>query len=148
MVARWALPCFCQYPDCARKFDIVVLDLQTGDIRPLVSTSDREFNPAWSPDGRYILYVADRLKHGIYVWDMLRAQSDLIYPTQPLGSYAPDWSSDSRYIIYADTILASRTGIFRLDVDACIRRLDSCLPQRLTVTPGLYSVPHWRPRTS
>jgi TolB protein len=125
--------------------DIDILDLQTGDIRPLVSTSDREFNPAWSPDGRYILYITDRSKHGIYVWDMFEAHSNLIYPTQPLGPDAPDWSPDGRYIIYADTLPESRTGIFQLDVEACLRQLNSCLPQPITVTPGLYSVPRWRP---
>lgn len=138
---------FTSDPTSRGNLDIDVLDLQTGDIRPIVATTDREYNPAWSPDGRYILYIADRFKHGIYVWDRLQSQSYLIYATLPLGPDAPDWSSDSRYILYADSFPAARTSIFRLNVDACIQQLPTCVPQRLTTTPGTYSVARWRPIT-
>jgi len=125
--------------------EIDVIDLQSGAVRPLVSTPNRETNPAWSPDGRYILYVADLANLGIYVWDMLQNQAHLIYPTLPLGPNPPGWSADSRFIIFADNSLSGRTGIFQLEIAPCLQRLPACLPQRLTVTPGLFSVPQWRP---
>lgn len=44
------------------------LDLQTGDTSPLISKNDTQLNPTWSPDGRYLLYLAYNANPGIYLW--------------------------------------------------------------------------------
>jgi Tol biopolymer transport system component len=77
--------------------NIQVLDLGTGKIVPLPG-SNSLFSPRWSPDGRYILGVAqDSLS--LRLFDVAtQSWSDLVRGSTFVGW--PSWSPDSRSITY------------------------------------------------
>jgi Tol biopolymer transport system component len=45
--------------------DVFVLRLSTGEIREIVSQAGRDRDPAWSPDGRQIVFTSDMGKMGL-----------------------------------------------------------------------------------
>lgn len=53
-------------PGFHRKDDLWVVDVQTGQIRGLTNTIGSHVRPAWSPDGKWIAYLATRRKWASY----------------------------------------------------------------------------------
>jgi len=51
-------PCFRRAPENVMSYDIVLIDLRPMDCDALVSDGCMNFNPSFSPDGRYIAYYA------------------------------------------------------------------------------------------
>jgi dipeptidyl aminopeptidase/acylaminoacyl peptidase len=61
-----------------RRLHIVVVDVETGETRPITDGDFNDSAPAWSPDGMHIAFASDRDPE----WD-LRAASDIwIVPTE------------------------------------------------------------------
>ena len=80
--------------------DVLILELARGITRPLTSERGTENSPIWSPDGRTIMYSADR--HGapnLHVRDVSGAgdEREIVPPAsggpQVTGSYTPDGKS-------------------------------------------------------
>jgi Tol biopolymer transport system component len=75
--------------------------------------------PQWSPDGRYLAFVAQSLlddTDAIYLLDMTQQSEPRKVATDVYYTYAerwPLWSPDSRYIAYS---LRSRPGMFLVDI--------------------------------
>ena len=129
----------------SRFMDIFSLDLQSGDVSPLFVTSDFEHSPNWSPDGHYVFYIAWGSHPGMYLWDTTHTQSLLLYPLKKLNITNPTWSPDGRFIIYAPLTNTNQNAIYQLDVAACLEQPDDCNPQALSLPPGIYANPRWRP---
>ena len=86
----------------------VPVDTANGDWRNLTRTPGvAERTPAWSPDGRWISYFAER--DGEYALVIAPqdglGESRVITLRDPKFYYTPRWSPDSRRILFTDTDL-------------------------------------------
>lgn len=99
------------------EYDVVVLDT-LGNLRHRVST-DRALDtaPAWSPDGRYLIFSSDRSGiPNLYAYDLAAASGqvaegsaldDVVQPTLfqvtnlLTGAFFPDVSPDGRWIYFS-----------------------------------------------
>jgi TolB protein len=77
--------------------EIELLDLRTGGRRPISSLEIDGFEPAWSPDGRWIVFDTVR---GIFV--VRPAQDDLPHEVTVQAGDTPDWAPDGKQIVFAD----------------------------------------------
>ncbi|HEX2208590.1 MAG TPA: hypothetical protein VHG93_12970 [Longimicrobium sp.] len=82
-------------------YDVVVMDADGGVVRELTRDRALDMNPAWSPDGRYVLFSSDRTGiPNLYAFDLTAGQ--LLQVTNVLtGAFQPDVSPDGRWIAFA-----------------------------------------------
>jgi hypothetical protein len=82
-------------------YDVVVIDTLGAVVRELTHDRAVDAVPAWSPDGRYVLFSSDR--DGIpnlYAYDL--AADRLLRVTRvPTGAFEPDVSRDGRWIAFS-----------------------------------------------
>ncbi|MBA3874250.1 MAG: PD40 domain-containing protein [Anaerolineae bacterium] len=128
------------------------LDIENGQTHLIFTTQHYITNLAWSPDARYLAYLAYAPVSALYLWDTIRNQSFLlyIYPfIDPEMNYTdvPEWSADGRSIffatIYTPTPDTYRLGIFQLVVASCLQQAQNCSPKLLGSLPTAYYVPHF-----
>ena len=137
-VARWST---------GGTWDIVVLD--TGGVA-LTVTDGFGINagPAWSPDGRWILFSSDRTGiANLYATDIVRITRDAAAgaPTPPVlrqvtnvltGAFHPDVSPDGRWIAYA-AYTDDGFRIERMPFDTARWRTPSAAGMTHTIAPRL-----------
>ncbi len=112
-------------PDANNNSDIFSVDIG-GQVRQLTQTKGCEYEPTWSPDGKWIAYVAtrrdvttiDSVAEDTHVWVILAGGGGGRELTEEQDRRArdPHWSPDSRAIFF----LAGDHGystIFRVGVD-------------------------------
>jgi hypothetical protein len=82
-------------------YDVVVMDSAGGAVRELTSDRAVDAAPAWSPDGRYVLFSSDRTGiANLYAYDLEGGR--LLQVTSVLtGAFQPDVSPDGRWIAFA-----------------------------------------------
>ena len=83
------------------RYEVVVLDTAGRVLRELTRDRALDMNPAWSPDGRYVVFSSDRTGiPDLYAYDL---QADrLLRVTRVLtGAFQPDVSPDGRWIAFA-----------------------------------------------
>ncbi len=96
-------------PDANNNSDIFTVDL-SGNVRQLTQTRGCEYEPAWSPDGRWIAYTAtkrdvttiDSIAEDTHVW-VISADGGTKYELtaeQDRRARSPKWSADSRHILF------------------------------------------------
>jgi TolB protein len=82
-----------------RRTDIWVVNLDTGQLVPLVQGGDGSYAPAWSPDGAWIAYVG---RHGdandLFV--VPASGGDPVQLTTTGAVASPTWSPDGRMIAF------------------------------------------------
>jgi len=85
--------------------DIFNLPVEDGEAINLTSTTDaREKNAAWSPDGRWIVFISDKTgEEELYLVDQ-RATEDWRQLTSGGLGYRmqPVWSPDGKHLVFAD----------------------------------------------
>jgi hypothetical protein len=87
-------------------------------------------NPAWSPDGRYIVFsgLADGVGN-LYRLDMETNQVDMI--TNDRYSYIhPSWSPDGKYLTFATDMLPANYNADTLSYSMFIAKMDMTHPER------------------
>lgn len=96
-------------PDANNNSDIFAVDI-SGQVRQLTQTKGCEYEPAWSPDGKWIAYTAtkrdvttiDSIAEDAHVWVISAAggTGSELTAEQDRRARGPKWSADSRYILF------------------------------------------------
>ena len=89
------------------RFHVHVLDVETREVKPLTSGEWDHGAAAWSPDGKWLVFPANRLPDSDYhatVCDLWLLPSTGGEPRnltpEPGGAFAPAWSPDGTQIAY------------------------------------------------
>ncbi|MEP6635827.1 MAG: S9 family peptidase [Acidobacteriota bacterium] len=109
-------------PDANNNSDIFAVDLH-GEVRQITNTKGCEYDPGWSPDGRWIAYTAtkrdvttiDSVAEDNHVWVIAAAggAGKELTAEQDRRARAPRWSADSRRILFLAGDKGS-TALFRV----------------------------------
>jgi dipeptidyl aminopeptidase/acylaminoacyl peptidase len=96
-------------PDANNNSDIFAVDLH-GEVRQITATKGCEYEPAWSPDGKWIAYTAtkrdittiDSVAEDTHVWvtDAAGRERRELSGAQDRRARDPQWSGDSRLVFY------------------------------------------------
>lgn len=102
-------------------FQLIFVDLVSGDVRQLTDSSQHNYAPVWSPDGKRIAWccVSEMsLEHAdeaeIYVSDWPEFQERRLTHNDRMDAY-PVFSDDSNSIIIESGRSDSLFGLFRID---------------------------------
>ena len=125
------------FPDL--KYEIYLLTLDGMQLTRLTQTPYAEDHPAWSPDGKELLYDADADGDGyyeIYRMNLESGQTERLTHNAANDQFA-DWSPDGKQIAFS----SDRQGnwdIFIMDADGANQRA-------LTDAPAWELFPAWSP---
>jgi Tol biopolymer transport system component len=68
---------------------------------PVFTSTQAESYPAYSPDGRRIVYVSDRTGHEqLWIGDLVTEESFQLTRLQAMKLIRPRWSPDGRFVVY------------------------------------------------
>jgi eukaryotic-like serine/threonine-protein kinase len=98
--------------------DIWVLDLARGVRTRLTFGPVQNYDPIWSPDGKWIAYTSDRNGHtSLYrkLSDGTGAEELLLTDEQVV--LASDWSRDGKYLLYSRGSLGTTSEIWALPLE-------------------------------
>lgn len=121
------------------KYEIYVMDIDGTNQRRLTTTEAGENHPAWSPDGKKIVFDADYDEDGKFeIYTMNADGTDLTrLTTNQANDQFADWSPDGAHIAFS----SDRSGqwdIYVMDADGRNQR-------PLTDDPGWEMFPAWSP---
>lgn len=109
--------------------DISVVDIDTGQVQPLVHTGASD-SPLYSPDGRWVAYLATddspnwASTFDVFVVPAVGGQSYFLAGTSERWAELVGWSADSQQVYFTDT-RGTTTGIFVVSLNGSVpRRLD------------------------
>jgi len=117
--------------------EIFVIDADGGSPIRLTTNDEEERAPAWSPDGKRILYVA---RKGGPDFELCVMNADGTGQTQltdnTVGDLTSSWSLDGREITFHRIVSPGRFQLFTIGADGTGER-------QITDTPGLNGFPKW-----
>jgi dipeptidyl aminopeptidase/acylaminoacyl peptidase len=138
-------------PDANNNSDIFAVDL-SGRVRQITDTAGCEYEPAWSPDGKWIAYTAtrrdvttiDSVAEDTHVWviDAGGGAGRELTAAQDRRARGPKWSSDSRSIYF----LAGYQGRVEIYVIGLDGGRSSFLFDRFIEYPVVRNRPYTVPR--
>jgi Tol biopolymer transport system component len=102
---------FNNYPDPDKPFRIHVIDVATRRISDMPG-ADRYFVPSWSPDGKYMVAMAQNPSRMVLYWAETKTWKDLHTFDVPWGYWT--WASDSKSIYMG--LIQGKNGIYQLTV--------------------------------
>ena len=148
--------------DDGRNINLMIMDLETGESRPLTEGDHVNVDPAWSPDGRRLAYVSTEADgyFNIRVMDLVDGSKGEITNVTTdnqfgrsrlyFGDYdlhiSPTWSSDGTELIFVTNrdIPLGSGGISRAPVEPDV--MNTGQVQVLHKEETLYRTrPHWSP---
>ena len=98
--------------------DIWTIDPSRGAFSRLSSAPGYESAPVWSPDGRRIAFSSDQgAVPKIYVRNASGTGTEDVLVSPPARSFPTDWSQNGRYLLFMLNGGATRTDIWRYDVE-------------------------------
>jgi dipeptidyl aminopeptidase/acylaminoacyl peptidase len=124
--------------DDLNRTDLMISNLETGEVTPLTSTPNRhDITPRWSPDGRRIAFLSDRPGfYELFVLDFeTRQERQVTHAGHDLGGI--DWSPDGTRIVCT----VNRAGA----LDLAIVDVETGELRDLRTAFGVHSRPHWLP---
>jgi Tol biopolymer transport system component len=110
-----------------------------GDLHQLTSSTGRNIEPVWSPDGRLIAFASDRDDPtGLNIYVMNADGSDQHPLTNHTGyALSPSWSPDGKKLVF-HTNWEGRLQLYTIEIDGGE-------PQKLLDIAGNAYVPDWSP---
>jgi len=84
-------------------YEIVIVDTSATVLRTVIRGPDLHLSPAWSPDGRWLLFSSDRTGiTNLYAADLSSEPAELRQITNVLtGAFQPEVSPDQQWIYFA-----------------------------------------------
>ena len=100
-----------------------------------VSTEELDFDPAWTPDGKRLVFTSarDRLPNGIYVRDLAGGAARRLTELPPTThAISPAVSPDGKVVAFVRVALAdeSQANIWQVDINGSGLRRLTATPQR------------------
>jgi dipeptidyl aminopeptidase/acylaminoacyl peptidase len=112
-------------PDANNNSDIFAVDLR-GQVRQITNTKGCEYEPAWSPDGKWIAYTAtkrdvttiDSIAEDAHIWmcDSGGGNRQELSMALDRRARTPRWSHDSKWIFFLANDRGT-TNIRRIELD-------------------------------
>ena len=119
--------------------EIYVMDADGKNTRRLTNNRKRDLSPSWSPDGKWIVFSADRkgddVNHEIYVMDA-DGKNTRRLTNNRVDDLSPSWSPDGKHIVFASYDGNHKGAIYVMDNDGGNQ-------QKLTNNPHLDGDPAW-----
>lgn len=123
--------------------DIFLMDVDRGLVRRLTDDPADDLRPAWSPDGRRLIFYSNRDGYwNLYVMRASGLGVQALTTTQQ-RSGNPAWSPDGKWIAY-DATLAGNLEIYIMN-SVCLDWTIECKVRRLTRQSGPDEFPAWSP---
>lgn len=99
--------------------DIMILDLDTGDIRRLIESWDRNTDWRWSPCGTRIAYARNDLNFSsnIFIIDADGTSEPVNITRHPRNDIQPRWSADGRVLAFLSNRTADSYDVWRVYLD-------------------------------
>jgi len=111
-------------PDANNNSDIFAVDLH-GEVRQITATRGCEYEPAWSPDGKWIAYTAtrrdvttiDSVAEDTHIWMISASGSNSreLTAAQDRRARNPRWTRDGNSVLYLAGDRGSST-IYRVEI--------------------------------
>jgi TolB protein len=116
--------------------DLFLTDHKGATPLQITDLPSDEVDPAWSPDGRRIIYASNRT--GNYDLYIINADgtNEIRLTSDPSDERAPAWSPDGQYIAYQSNAETITSDIF-------VMRVDGSNVVRLTTHPAYDLAPVW-----
>ena len=84
--------------------DIYIIDADGSNLRRVTFSEKADFNPRWSPDGNYLMFLSSREK-GVQIWLLPTKIGEPERVTSlSTGIVNPEWSPDSRHILFSTDV--------------------------------------------
>lgn len=105
-------------PDMQGQWDIMTLNLKTGDVRNLTNSPEREMHAQWSPDGKKISFVRFMGNQAdVFVIDLASGSETNISNTPDAREFHPKWRADSGALVF-DRSAPSGSSITAIDLSS------------------------------
>ena len=119
--------------------EIYVINVDGTGLLRLTDHAGVDADPAWSPDGKQIVFVSDRGGSGADLYTMDADGSNVVRRTEQGSTTAPSWSPDGKTIAFS-SLRGGQYGIYVTAVDG-----DWANPTRVGYDRGWNAHPAWSP---
>lgn len=99
--------------------DLMVMDIDSGDVRTLVEGWDTSLHWRWSPDSRYIAYAQNDLNFSSNIFIVPADGSDapVNITRHPRNDLNPRWSADGRKLTFISNRSGDSYDLYRVYLD-------------------------------
>lgn len=128
------------FPSGRSRSSILVVDADGTGHRRLTGTRAQHFDPAWSSDGRTILYGKDPVsgRPGLFTMNSDGTQKKRLTGPRRASDFDASWSPDGSQILFARVSRRGDVGIYTMNSDGTAK-------QALTSLDGRRLDPSWSP---
>ncbi|HWP41233.1 MAG TPA: S41 family peptidase, partial [Tepidisphaeraceae bacterium] len=110
--------------------NLLVMDLATSEVRPILENWSAELQWRWSPDGRHIAYVTEDENFNADIWIVpADGSSPAVNVTRhPDNDYAPRWSADGKILAFLSERVNEEFDIWMVWLD---KQMEALTPPEL-----------------